>query len=123
MLAPELGPLLGLSTSLLLWGRLEAGGVVTLFGGWLLALFLELLAAIVDMDKVEFFRDAAALAVFLDLVLLPPTDTLDPDPRFLFLITSVFKLNGRTTPCNLRKSPQALHRGCPSGFRLHRGVV
>ena len=46
-----------------------------------------------------------------------------PDPRFRFLITSVFKESGRTTPWSFRKRPQALHRGCPSGFRRHRGVV
>ncbi len=48
----------------------------------------------------------------------PPTEPLPrasalcaPLARFLFLITSVFNDNGRTTPCSLRKSPHALHRG------------
>lgn len=46
-----------------------------------------------------------------------------PLPLFRFFITSVFKLRGRTTPCNFRKSPHALHSGWPSGLRRHRGVV
>lgn len=46
-----------------------------------------------------------------------------PEARFLFLMTSVFNDNGRTTPCNLKNSPQALHNGCPSGSRLHSGVL
>jgi hypothetical protein len=43
--------------------------------------------------------------------------------RFLFRITSVFKLSGLTTPCNFRNNPHALQRGFPSGFLLHNGVV
>lgn len=43
--------------------------------------------------------------------------------RFLFLITSVFKLSGRTTPCNFRNKPHALQSGLPSGFLRHKGVV
>lgn len=43
--------------------------------------------------------------------------------RLRFLITSVFRLSGRTTPCSFKNSPQALHRGCPSGLRRHNGVV
>lgn len=43
--------------------------------------------------------------------------------RLRFFITSVFKLSGRTTPCNFKNKPQALHSGCPSGFRRQRGVV
>lgn len=72
---------------------------------------LELLAATVAIDKVEFFREAMAdpVAFFLDLA--PPPDPLGPEPLFLFLMTSVFRLRGRTTPCSLRKRPQALHRG------------
>ena len=34
-----------------------------------------------------------------------------PLPRLRFLMTSVFKLSGRTTPCNLRNKPQALQSG------------
>jgi hypothetical protein len=113
---------MGLSTSLLLVGRLAAGGVVAL-GVGLLLLGLVLFVTAVEIDRVEFLREFNALAVFLDLVLLPPTGTLLPDPRLRFLITSVFKLNGLTTPCSFRKRPQALHKGWPSGFRLHRGVV
>lgn len=36
---------------------------------------------------------------------------LTPPLRLRFLITSVFKLSGRTTPCNFRKRPHALHKG------------
>lgn len=46
-----------------------------------------------------------------------------PEARFRFLITSVFSDSGRTTPCSLKNRPHALHNGCPSGSRLHRGVV
>lgn len=109
VLPPEVGPLEGLSTSLMLEARLDAGGVVTTFCGWL-PLFLLLLTA-VDIESEEFLREAAALALFLDLVLVPPTGKLEPEPRFLFLMTSVFRLNGRTTPCNFKNKPQALHSG------------
>lgn len=40
-----------------------------------------------------------------------------------FLMTSDFRLSGRTTPCSLRKSPHALQRGFPSGSLRHNGVV
>lgn len=66
---------------------------------------------------VEFFRE-----IFLP-ALTALTVTLLLPPRLRFLITSVFNDKGRTTPCNLRKSPQALHRGWPSGLRRHNGVV
>lgn len=46
-----------------------------------------------------------------------------PLPRFRFLITSVLSESGRTTPCSLRKRPQALQSGWPSGLRRHSGVV
>lgn len=46
-----------------------------------------------------------------------------PPPRLRFLITSVLRERGRTTPWSLRNNPQALHRGWPSGFRRHRGVL
>lgn len=77
-----------------------------------------------EIAKVEFFLEpgADALALFLPLV-LEPTGKLAPDPRLRFLITSVFKLSGRTTPWSFKNSPQALQRGCPSGFRRHSGVV
>jgi hypothetical protein len=89
-----------------------------------LPLLPPLALAAADIERVEFLRDAALEPeIFLDLVLVPPTGMLEPEPRFLFLMTSVFRLSGRTTPCSLRKRPQALHRGWPSGFRLHRGVV
>lgn len=70
-------------------------------------------------DNEEFFREVAAeLEPFL-----PRTPALLPDPRFRFLMTSVFKLRGRTTPWSFRNRPHALHRGWPSGFRRHKGVV
>lgn len=43
--------------------------------------------------------------------------------RFLFFITSVLRLRGRTTPCNFKNRPHALHKGWPSGLRRHNGVV
>jgi len=46
-----------------------------------------------------------------------------PVPLLRFLMTSVFRLNGRTTPWSLRNRPHALHSGCPSGFLRHSGVV
>ena len=46
-----------------------------------------------------------------------------PLARFLFLITSVLSDSGRTTPCNLRNRPHALHKGWPSGSRRQRGVL
>lgn len=81
-------------------------------------LFLASVAA-AEIDRVEFLREPT----FFDLVLVPPTGRLAPEPRFRFLMTSVFRLNGRTTPCSFRNRPQALHSGCPSGLRLHNGVV
>lgn len=107
MLAPELAA--GLSLSLGKTLR-EAGG------DRLLLLMTRLLllppaAATVAMDRVELFRDAAAdpPAFFLDLG--PPPAPFGPDPLFLFLMTSVFRLRGRTTPWSLRKSPHALQSG------------
>lgn len=84
------------------------------------------------MFNVEFLRvfgaeelaEAVMFEFFLaDLVLVPPTGALFPEPRLRFLITSVFKLSGLTTPCSFKKRPQALQRGWPSGLRRHRGVV
>lgn len=57
----------------------------------------------------------------LDLVFAPPAPLALV--RLRFLITSVLRLSGRTTPCSLRNRPQALHNGCPSGFLRHKGVV
>lgn len=54
----------------------------------------------------EFFL----LAVFF-IRLGPAVGGAFPLPRLRFLITSVFKLRGLTTPCSLRNSPQALQRG------------
>jgi hypothetical protein len=69
-----------------------------------------------DSVGVEFFREAGPEAApelfFLEArVLVPPTGRLAPDPRFRFLITSVFKLRGLTTPWSFRNRPQALQRG------------
>jgi hypothetical protein len=66
---------------------------------------------------IEFLR----LAIFLDREDVVVAGL--PLPRFRFLITSVFKLSGLTTPCNLRNRPQALQSGCPSGLRRQSGVV
>lgn len=80
-----------------------------------------------DPDNAELFfvvdPEPLELAFFLDRVLLPPIGRPVPEPRFRFLMTSVFKLRGLTTPCSLRKSPQALQSGWPSGLRRHNGVV
>ena len=78
-----------------------AGGVVT--GVWMM----------------EFLREA-----FLEeRVEVVPMGREVPLPRLRFLMTSVLRERGRTTPWSLRKRPQALHRGWPSGLRRHRGVV
>jgi hypothetical protein len=53
----------------------------------------------------------------------PVAGTEVPAPRLRFLITSVLRERGRTTPWSLRKRPQALQSGWPSGLRRHRGVV
>lgn len=80
-----------------------------------------------DNAMDEFFRDAAvefapdALPLFFALLPTPPT--VGPDPRFRFLMTSVFRLSGLTTPWSFKNKPQALQSGCPSGFRRHSGVV
>lgn len=67
---------------------------------------------------IEFFRED-----FLDdRVDAAPTGAL-PLPRLRFLMTSVLSDRGRTTPCNFKNSPHALHKGWPSGFRRHKGVV
>ena len=126
---PETPPLAGLSLSLPLPARCCDGGVVT----WARADERLLFALTVDAtERVEFFLVFAAdvvveavvlLALFLERVLVPPTGRLLPEPRFRFLMTSVFKLRGRTTPWSLRKSPQALQSGWPSGFLRHSGVV
>lgn len=119
VLGPDGPPLGGLSSSCMLPVRRFEGGVVT---GWCAAILVELLvdldllllpAVLFEIDSVEFLRDAAVepVAVFFERVLVPPTGRLAPDPRFLFLITSVFKLRGRTTPCSFKNRPQALQRG------------
>jgi hypothetical protein len=89
-------PLLaGLSASLLLLGRFIDGGDTA----WLFVMgtVTAAAAAAADMFNVEFFLEAA-LEPVPAFFLVPPTGRLLPDPRFLFLMTSVFKLSGRTTP-------------------------
>jgi hypothetical protein len=54
---------------------------------------------------MEFFRD-----VFLE-EREEPTAKVLALLRLRFLITSVFKERGRTTPWSFRNRPQALHRG------------
>ena len=71
-----------------------------------------------EVCTTEFFRDD-----FFDDRVEPTVETAFPLPLFLFLITSVLSDRGRTTPCSFRKRPQALHKGCPSGFLRQSGVV
>lgn len=89
-------PLLpGLSPSLLLLGRFIDGGVTA----WLFVVATAAAAAAAAaMDNDEFFLEAALEPVPEFFFLDPPTGRLAPDPLFLFLITSVFRLRGRTTP-------------------------
>ncbi len=75
------------------------------------------LVVVVEACAIEFFL----LAAFFDLVVL--TGPLLPLPRLRFLITSVFRLSGRTTPCSFKNRPHALQSGWPSGLRRHNGVV
>jgi hypothetical protein len=65
----------------------------------------------------------APALLLLSILLLddPPLAVLPL--RFRFLMTSVLRLRGRTTPCSFKNNPHALHRGSPSGSRRHRGVV
>lgn len=108
MLPPDPTALTGLSASFALPAR------VVVVGGVLACVVL----AVEEMASKEFFRDpgpeaeaeAPLLPFFFDLV-LEPTGRLAPEPRFLFLITSVFKLSGLTTPWSFKKRPQALQRG------------
>jgi ABC-type dipeptide/oligopeptide/nickel transport system permease component len=94
---PEPCALAGLSLSLTLLARFWAGGVAAWVGGGL---------ADADIDNVEFFLVAAPeplvelmLAFFFaERVLVPPTGILAPEPRLRFLMTSVFRLSGLTTP-------------------------
>lgn len=79
-------------------------------------LFLRLVAAEeAAVDEVPFLVERETVPLGPPLV--------GPEPRLRFLMTSVLRERGRTTPCSLRKRPQALHRGWPSGLRRQRGVV
>lgn len=103
VLAPD-AALLGLSPSLTL-PIVADGGVETVLLAAFAAcalLVLTVAAAAAEIDSVEFLRDATAEFApetpFLDRETVPPTGRLAPDPRLRFLMTSVFKLRGRTTP-------------------------
>jgi hypothetical protein len=91
VLAAEPEPLAGLSLlSLTLWARCcGAGGVLACTGGGL---------ALEDTESVEPLLEMPPEVFFLDRVLVLPTEWPDPEPRLRFLMTSVFKLRGRTTP-------------------------
>lgn len=67
------------------------------------------LAEVLDGVFVDCAIEFLRLAIFFDREEVPVEGL--PLPRLRFLITSVFKLNGRTTPCSLRNKPQALQRG------------
>jgi len=75
---------------------------------------------VVAFDAIEFFR---MVVFFAARVEAPETGAEFPLPLFRFLMTSVLRESGRTTPWSFRNNPQALHRGWPSGFLLHSGVV
>lgn len=84
------------------------------------------------LDTAELLVDLRLSLLFAEirLLLTPDVDfalTLEgwvaPLDRLRFLMTSVFKLSGRTTPWSFKNNPQALQRGWPSGFLLQRGVV
>lgn len=57
---------------------------------------------------IEFFRAEVRVGVVVSgavvVVAFPP-------PRLRFLMTSVFRDKGRTTPWSLRNRPHALHSG------------
>ncbi len=69
-----------------------------------------------DGCAIEFLRDPFLLEERVETGAVPL-------PRLRFLMTSVLRDKGRTTPCSFRKSPQALQSGWPSGFRRQSGVV
>ena len=105
----------------------EAGLALSLV---VIPVLVGVVAWVVEGVTTEFFLVPGPLVdcvtIFLDARVdaAPEATGIDaPDPRFLFLITSVFKESGRTTPWSFKNSPQALHRGWPSGFRRQRGVV
>lgn len=104
---------MGLSPSLalpaLLWDA--AGAMAGVGATWTLVV-----DAVREMASEEFFlvfvpEAAVEAAPFFDLEPEVVPGTLDPEPRFRFLITSVFKLKGLTTPWSFKKRPQALQRG------------
>jgi hypothetical protein len=97
VLPPEAPPALkGLSLPFRLPGWFWDGGVVAwmVLGAAGRASAEFFLVAVADV-----FPEAFAPALFFaDRVLVPPTGRLAPEPRFRFLITSVFRLSGLTTP-------------------------
>lgn len=70
--------------------------------------FLPEFGVVAGVCATEFFL----LAAFFDR-LGGPGMGMDPPPppRFRFLITSVLRLRGRTTPWSFRNRPHALHNG------------
>lgn len=69
--------------------------------------FLPEVGVVAGVWATEFFR----LAAFFERDEVPGVGMALPLPRFRFLMTSVFKLSGLTTPWSFRKRPHALHRG------------
>lgn len=108
--APDCPPLIGDSPeAFTLPARFVAGGVAAWLAEVLaveetatVELFLRFVPELLVETLIEFFLP--------DLVLVPAGKLL-PDPRLRFLMTSVFKLRGRTTPWSFRNRPQALQRG------------
>jgi hypothetical protein len=85
----------------------ELSAPLLLLGPLILAVAIE-----VESDREEFLRDPTLeFPPFLGRVLDDPTGRLAPEPLFLFLMTSVFKLNGLTTPWSFKNKPHALHNG------------
>jgi hypothetical protein len=91
------------------------GAMLTLFG---CLLYIEMGAEVIlEGDACK------KLLCFFDALFFCATPPLELPLLLRFLITSVFKLRGLTTPCNFKNRPQALHNGWPDGSRLHSGVV
>lgn len=117
----------GDSDSLTLLARAEFGVVTRLL------LFPALLRATVEFFLVVVPEDEPVtmpLSAMLDFFAARVEATgpvvggpVWPEPRLRFLMTSVLRERGRTTPWSFRNKPQALQRGWPSGLRRHRGVV
>jgi len=85
---------------------------------WLGVALMLLPPALTGLTRL-FLRDFSLREVEVP----PPPGVGCPVPRLRFLMISVLRERGLTTPCSFKKRPQALQRGLPSGFRRHRGVV